>query len=360
MTEWARSAALVRQWAEEWVLSPLWDAVFELPFNETYTRDFLPIPQHFLIVSVSQTLGVLGHSWFRYSDDNETMCGCIGDNRVLVVAINRLPGCNELTKQHFVRDTTAPWNQECLPEPSLTQWEPVRFTKCNRKWIVGCNDGESVIFIHRVCSHTRGSIVPEFTPLGDDVIMLHETDEYSNTTVEFVDVRESFEKKELVVTSKFECGTKWPLFEIGITWMPDGSPCILQCDVLANPHGNITTYRLVDSSTKHTLIQEFLCKKVATLSKNLLFVISAQRKRPGHNFMLRHTGDLAHHPSLRVPCTWASGDWPTGLILSTSHNQSNNTGGGNEIRFSLHDGVTGFHICVFSLPLPTNVRFKAL
>ncbi|KAH3723228.1 hypothetical protein Pelo_18067 [Pelomyxa schiedti] len=353
MTEWARSPALVRQWAEDWVLSPLWDAVFRLPIDGTTSAS----QQHFLFVSVSLTLGVLSHSCFTCGI-NCGVCGCIGDNKVLMyVPKRRYDRDGPAAGDHVIRDTAAaPWNQQSVsvPEVSLAQWEQVRFTACNRKWIVGCQIKGSVLYIHRVvrgspvgddvilkCRDFSWGFEPQFTPLGGDVVMLRGLGETMNAPRVFVDLWESFNKKELVVTSKILYRTNWPLVATGVTWLPDGSACILQSyhTAIADGEKNDTAFYLVDQGSNAT-VWEFPEKDVTVLGKN----------------------HLLHSPSL-----WWSADsfkvLHTGLILSTTHRieyEEEATGAlctTTEIEFSLHDGVTGFHIGVFTHPLQNNLKF---
>ncbi|KAH3731749.1 hypothetical protein Pelo_17420 [Pelomyxa schiedti] len=141
------------------------------------------------------------------------------------------------------QDTTAEaWDQGCLPESScLAEWGQRRQVLCNRRWIIGCNAEGSLLYMRRVVGGSPVGAdvqvegrnlmcrVIQFTPLGDDVVMLREPGyEQHNVVMEFVDLGESFNKKELVVLFKIECGRKWPLVTKGITWLPDGSPCILK------------------------------------------------------------------------------------------------------------------------------------
>ncbi|KAH3731747.1 hypothetical protein Pelo_17418 [Pelomyxa schiedti] len=356
MTEWARSPALVRQWADDWVLPPLWDAVFKLPIKAK-TRDPMA-PPHFFHVSVSLTLGIVGHSEFVCGSE-EVVCGCLGENRVLVTVTKRNPGRDDPITEHMIRDTTAPWSPECcLPEASLAQIGP---TRCNWKWIVGCDYHHSM-YIHKVvhgspvgadvtvmCRGSVRGVVPMFTPLGDDIVQFREThgeddgDYNSCSVVVFVDLEATFNKKDLVVISKIDCGPNWALPPAGITWMPDSSPCILRSRFLVNPetHAAVLAYTLVDPSKSHATVMEFRHKTVLTLGKNHFFAVSAQNRWSAvTNFEVFHNGDLTH-PTLSVPCTWAARD-PMGLILSTYLPDC----GATEIQFSLHDGVTGFHIAI--------------
>ncbi|KAH3758666.1 Vacuolar protein sorting-associated protein 9A [Pelomyxa schiedti] len=364
MTEWARSPALVRQWADDWVLSPLWDAVFHLPIDGT-TWDTTG-QQHFLFVSVSLTLGVLSHSWFTCGGITCDVCGCIGDNKVLMYVPKRGScGDEQAAAEHIIRDTAAGGearNPECrcLPETeaSLAQWEQVRFTTCNRKWIVGCHVKGSALFIRRVVSgspfgddvilkaseFSRG-FVPQFTPLGNDVVMLRELGEHSSAALVFVDLWESFNKKDLVVTSKIVCRTNWPMVDTGITWLPDGSLCILKTDMLGDlSEKKNTDFCLVEEKSNAT-VWDFPEKQVTILGKNhLLAAPSIWWSGENSHFKVFHTGDLAH-PSLHVPSTWATGEWQSSLILSTSyHNPEHTTPSAQEIEFSLYDGLTGCHI----------------
>ncbi|KAH3758750.1 hypothetical protein Pelo_9439 [Pelomyxa schiedti] len=70
MREWARSPALLRQWAEEWVLPPLWDALFRLPLQGAtwQLRDYC-ITAH---VSVSLTLGLILSTTHQINPDSPT------------------------------------------------------------------------------------------------------------------------------------------------------------------------------------------------------------------------------------------------------------------------------------------------
>ncbi|KAH3698856.1 hypothetical protein Pelo_19750 [Pelomyxa schiedti] len=64
---------------------------------------------------------------------------------------------------------------------------------------------------------------------------------------------------------------------------------------------------------------------------------------PCFEFQVFSTSDLTT-PSLRVPCTWASSSTlPTGLIASSSNDKVQDSNA-TEIRISVHDTMTGFHI----------------
>ncbi|KAH3722612.1 hypothetical protein Pelo_18682 [Pelomyxa schiedti] len=168
----------------------------------------------------------------------------VSQSAALLVCEGVMTEMGPLQVDHVIRDTAAaPWNQQSVgvPEVSLAQWEQVRFTACNRKWIVGCQIKGSVLYIHRVvrgspigddvilkCRDFSWGFELQFTPLGRDVVMLCGLGETTNAPWVFVDLWESFNKKELVVTSKILYRTNWPLVATGATWLPDGLACILQ------------------------------------------------------------------------------------------------------------------------------------
>ncbi|KAH3764901.1 hypothetical protein Pelo_3233 [Pelomyxa schiedti] len=343
MREWARSPALVRQWADDWVLSPLWDAVFRLPL-----MGYSGAGQNFFHVSVSLTLGVLCHSQFMCGID-DVMCGCIGHNRVLVQSIKK---GTYFTMQYTVRDTAALDESHLLVGDSMEAWESISHVQCGKKWMIGRLTGGAYLYIHRVargspvgsdvvvsCKDFKSALLPRFTGLGDDVVMYLEGHRNGNDVLVFADLEESFEKKQLVARAKINCHTKWPAETSGITFMPDGSACI----IVESMKRLQSVCSIVDPSKGNFVVQQFPEKKVIPFGKNHVFSLCSDPTSVC-NFEVFHTGDLAH-PSLCVPCTWATVDRITGLILSTVHSSRD---GSAEIQFSLHDGVSGIHIGVFT------------
>ncbi|KAH3767190.1 hypothetical protein Pelo_945 [Pelomyxa schiedti] len=190
----------------------------------------------------------------------------------------------------------------------------------------------------------------EFAPLGGDTLILYGTTEGGTMdAVVLVDLEATFTNKELVVKSKIVCGqsTGPTRYTRGVTWMPDGSPCMLVVSGFVPVHN----YSLVDASALATTRWVFpKGKTVSTLQKTHVF---AHWSSEDPNFQVFSNGNLAQ-PLLCVPCTWAVADQQSGLILSTSH-QSNSQQ--NEMGFSLHEGVTGFLIGNFSVPIDVT-RFK--
>ncbi|KAH3731844.1 hypothetical protein Pelo_17322 [Pelomyxa schiedti] len=350
MTEWARSPALVRQWADDWVLPPLWEAVFRLPIKGT-TRE-TRYQHKYMCVGVSLTLGVVNLSVFTFDSElGERVCGCIGDNRVLVAHSKDFDGVGH-NREYFMWDTITQKAVGCAPDTSLGQWAPVSSPQCNRKWIVGRHDDarDSFLYIHKVsrgaptgadvvvkCS--GGLPVDEVTLLGDTV-MIHGNDSSENEVVAFVDLEETFgNKKELVFTSKIDCGPlHGALATAAVTWLPDGSACILKRNLMST-----TVYRpcytLVDASPGHSAIWVFPPNDfVKPLSKDHLFSRSSK------------WSDVT-----RFQC-----DTQTGLILSTSHSNCGpeTSAFSTEVEFSLHHGVTGFHFGGFVVPFPSVFAFK--
>ncbi|KAH3731316.1 hypothetical protein Pelo_17855 [Pelomyxa schiedti] len=346
MTQWARSTVLFRQWAEEWVLYSLWDA----------------------------------------------LCGCIGDNKVLLTSFKNF------TVEQIIKDTTA-CNQCELPEPSLTAWAQIKSIVCNRKWIVGCGDTKEEVpslFIHKVeggapvgddvvvkTRDIRMSLV-ELAPLSDDTLILHGkigggcSEHTQRDVVTLVDLEATFNNKELVVKSKIECNPPLgasTLILRSVTWLPDGSPCILMSElVLQEAAVNVTRRTLVDALSSETTWEFPDGKLVTTLNKSHVFVRTTDSySSEPTEFQVFHNGNLSQ-PSLCLPCTWSCPHRLSGLILSTSyfssekdalqemiysvtlstyqprnrHHESDTT---EIIEFSLHDGVTGFRLGVITLPL---------
>ncbi|KAH3758665.1 hypothetical protein Pelo_9576 [Pelomyxa schiedti] len=308
MAEWARSPALVRQWACDWVLSPLWDAIFDLPFegpcwkNRQYSKE--------VHVSVSPTLGVVNISWFTCS--NEALCGCLG---------------------MIVKDATA-WDASYAPVAALKSWKIPEYVQCNRKWIVGCTYAarSSSLFIQKVVGGAPvGSEVVvesreyrildvEFLPQEDNTLML--VGDY-NASV-FVDLEATFLRKELVVKLKI-AGEPMRNAQ-GAALMPDGSPCILVRGTVPVNH-----YSLVDASSLATRWVFPEGKTVATLQRSHVFV---QRSPEDPNFWVFRNGSFTE-PSFCKGLTANSLDAETEI----------------EVEFKLHDGVTGFLIGNFSVPL---------
>ncbi|KAH3723229.1 hypothetical protein Pelo_18068 [Pelomyxa schiedti] len=296
MMEWARSPALVRQWAEDWVLPPLWDAVFTLPLEGTTWENRGNC--HAVHVSVSLTLGVVNISWFRCAGTPfDWLCGCLGENSVLIHLVN------DFRVGYIIKDTTA-WACYKLPEPSLAAWKQIRETQCNRKWIVGCDDSKEApsLFIHKVVGGAPvGSDVVvksrvfrfqrvEFSPLGDNTLTVYGSiDGGTMEAVVFVDLEATFNNKELVVKSKIKCEhTSIPM---EVTWMPDGSPCILRGELVQDESlFFMIQTTLVDASSGAKMWVFPQRKAVTTLSKNHF-----------HHFLFRALGHA--------------------LILSTSHHE---------------------------------------
>ncbi|KAH3731845.1 hypothetical protein Pelo_17323 [Pelomyxa schiedti] len=337
MIQWARSPALFRQWAEDWVLPPLWDAVFRLPLEGSTGESW---NQHKMVcVSVSITMGLVRISVFTsHSELGVRVCGCIGDDRVLVSSTNVSwsRGRNR-EKKYIIVDTTQAVLEErrYTAEASLSDWASVGFPQCNRRWIVGCRDVGAGWFlhIHRVsCGVPVGAdvvvnggqlpVVDELTLIGDTAVIRGCNSSHCRVLA-FIDLPATFSnKKELVITRK--------AVGAGVAWMPDGSIWwVFPQDQLVKP------------ISKHHLFSRPSTWSGAT------------------RFQVFHTGDLAH-PSLCVPCSWACPERQTGIIISTSHN--NNHGGKRmsdiEIEFSLHDGVSGMHIGVFRVTYSSLFTFK--
>ncbi|KAH3731846.1 hypothetical protein Pelo_17324 [Pelomyxa schiedti] len=346
MIQWARSPVLVRQWAEDWVLPPLWDAVFRLPLEGSTGGSW---EQHKMVcVSVSMTMGLVGLTEFTsHSESGARVCGCIGDDRVLVSNANVWwPTAHD--REYFIRDTKQPvwYAQHSSPEASLRAWESVSFPQCNRRWIVGFrySDGcgaESALHIHKVsCGVPVGPdvvvkcsgqlpIVNELTLIGDTA-MIRGWNSSPCRVVSFVDLQATFcNRKELVLTMEIEGDD--------LAWMLDGGTAVQKTGRCVFPPD----------------------ETVIPVSRNHLFSRSSALSQVSM-FRVYHTGDLVN-PSLCVPCTWAYPDRQTGIIISTSHH--NNHGGESvatmsEIEFSLHDGVSGMHIGVFRVTYSSLFTFK--
>ncbi|KAH3744474.1 hypothetical protein Pelo_14143 [Pelomyxa schiedti] len=285
LVRWTQSTEAFRAWAEDWVLRPLDDAVFRLP-----------IPNHFLYVSVSLTLGLLRHSQFFVTD---TVCGCVGFSRILLQ--NKRSGAY-LCPIPGVSDDLAP--------KRVQLWDTA--VCCNRKWVVS-EDSEQVLVVPDG-GGTEMVFKPEligsvgahyFSPFNDDVLMLFS----SIGTATFWDLKASSEQGHLVVASEIQCRD----YPQGMVWIPGGPVCIIHWDYSAPSH------LVVDLTTS---------KEVAKFPSNYPVV---------------PIGTSHIFARLRF------------LSLARGHRHQSTPTSPTEITFSVHDGPTGLHVGDFTVPHTTDL-----
>ncbi|KAH3763156.1 hypothetical protein Pelo_5011 [Pelomyxa schiedti] len=229
MIQWALSPQF-RAWAEDWVLTPCYDAVFGVPMERLIVE--LGFVRVFLCVSVSSTLGLVSVDLFTFFGSR--VCGCVGDGKVLLK-------CYQGGEEHYqfkIFDSRQRGTPYIGVGPIFHNQEPEIRVRCNRKWIVGFPRGESLWVVKVVGGaplqqqpeHFFNGITPgtlQFSPFSDDtVIVMPQATEKTNgvSCITFVDLDASFQAQELVITSKIELNKMWPA---GLLWMPGGSLCVL-------------------------------------------------------------------------------------------------------------------------------------
>ncbi|KAH3722890.1 hypothetical protein Pelo_18404 [Pelomyxa schiedti] len=357
LVQWAQSTALVRAWAREWVLRPAADAMFRLPIDGA----------HRLCASVSPTLGLVSAHWFRRRGAWASVCGGVGEGRVLVESIQQVKGGPALNlKDYYVVDVTGVaggFDETTLVRVLAGLETRERFSMwSNRKWIVGLPSvaemrvwkvGSGGLGGVKLSEEQRFKVVEastlQFSPLCDDVIMVFSsqaTAQLSRGCVEFVDLEASLRQRgQLVVRSRVECKYGIPS---GILWMPDGSTSTLHYDYSEHLF-------LRETTTGEPLTQFPKFSNVVPVGPHHVFVTT----RPVRTeFQVYSTGNLTT-PSLCVPCTWASPSiLPTGLIASTTHDKVKSCDA-TEIQVAVHDGATGFHVGDFSIPLSDPNAFNS-
>ncbi|KAH3758077.1 hypothetical protein Pelo_10207 [Pelomyxa schiedti] len=343
LVQWTQTTALVRMWAEEWVLSTCQDAVFRLPIRDTFLR-----------VVVSPTMGVLSHSWFTHA--TTSVCGGLGRDSLLV----RTHTTHKWATEYSVMDLGVPASrrrgaragESFLGNPRL-MFSRAQL-RCNRKWIVGLMESCDVLCMWKVVG--GGPVEPErsihgieasnylqFSPQCLDVVMIISA--HGKHCVIFVDLEATFNVKELVVTSKVPFYGNSPG---GFLWMPDGSLCALQ---YCTP-----SVHLLDANGK--TIKVFPPNSQAVpFDRTHVFVCSFSYPT---EFQVYRTGNNLTEPSLCMPCTWAclSRGNQTSLIASTSH-QYVKGGNMHEMQFTVHDGVTGCHVGDFSVTVTPPFFFDS-
>ncbi|KAH3714529.1 hypothetical protein Pelo_18961 [Pelomyxa schiedti] len=361
LVQWIKSPAMFRSWAEDWVLRPESDAVFRLPQDPCGECSYM-------CVSVSPTLGVVCHSYFRLASDTLCCCvGVIGPGTVVVQSLARVD-----------HDLCSYYNYGILDVGDVTQqkqlkhgvegatmlgasWEAVEQLKCSRNWIVG--HSWSGIFILKVASgRPAGKGISlnltaiekscglrllrpsQFSQSSVDDIFYFACEGFHGRRIVIVDLNATSQTMELVVKSKFFlCNTLFPKLELGIQELNDGTLCELDLEDSSFTLRDITTGNL-RATFPHA-------QKVTTLDQNHVLVCNSSSNKVT-SFLVYHTGDLlSSHlvESLSVPsCTWVTPSLDlSALILSTATSTDSSN---NSYELSLHDGATGFHIGVFSLP----------
>ncbi|KAH3756508.1 hypothetical protein Pelo_11699 [Pelomyxa schiedti] len=333
MVQWCQSAAIVRAWAEDWVLRPSREAVFRLPISDPEGTG----RQQYLFVSVSLTLGVVENYWMTCGTDT-MVCGCLGHKRVLC-AHHTDDARGTRFYYSDVRDMAVESLDAKNPkDPAKTRLyiggsldSRVFTLRCNRRWIVRCALGNEICVwkvpsesptYFRDVSFGVEAARAEFSPICDDVVIMCTTSESTGFgCIIFADLDASCGTQHLVVTSKVMCGCCLPE---GYMWLTGGSLCTLD-----NFHPSMA-YCLVDCATQKILAFPKRCQ-----------------------FHVYHTGNNLTAPSLSVPCTWARPSTQSGLIASTTQRPVADINA-TEILITVHDGPTGFRVGKFAAPLPST------
>ncbi|KAH3756553.1 hypothetical protein Pelo_11664 [Pelomyxa schiedti] len=348
LVRWAQSTSLARAWARDWVVRPAAHAVFQLP-----------IRGHRLCASVSPTLGLVSSRWFRQEGKWGAVRGCVGQGRVLACSMELRAGV--VVREYRVEDVAAAADggddggrapSEVLA--SLGRLDCLVW--CNSKWIVGlpsrgemcvwkvldprCDGGAGLVLSEEQRFEGVDATLLQFSPLCDDDVMAFSS---ALSFVEFIDLEASFNSKNVVVKSVVKCSKREPF---GILWMPDGSTCSLH-------YGYSSCIILKDTATGNPVKLFPKCvNHVIPVGSHHIFVMGC----PATEFQVYSTKNLTT-PSLCTPCTWAAASLPSGLIVSTSHDQLKYRKT-SDIQFELHDGGTGFHIGGFRIPTTDPVFFS--
>ncbi|KAH3766028.1 hypothetical protein Pelo_2113 [Pelomyxa schiedti] len=317
LMRWAQSTTAFRAWAEEWVLRPCDEVAFALPIKE-----------HYLFVSVSQTLGIVRHCWFTTSSE---VIGCLGHNRVLLKPRNTYA-------QSLIAYTIAEVGDNDGEAPIPVEiLQPLDCNRlfCNQKWMAGFLNHDE-IGIWRVC----GGVVmepghcldwPEFSPCSEIGM---------GWRVTVCDVPASFNDGDLVAKSKLLCNESL----CGVILGPDGYVYTLHYDF------NAAFYFVVDETTGTKLVR-FPPHSCAKTVGNSNLLVSDHRQ-----FATYHTGNLTSAPTLCVCCTWASPSLSrqSCLIASTTYNDVSSS----EITFAVYDAATGFHHGDFNIHFDPSLFFS--
>ncbi|KAH3761442.1 hypothetical protein Pelo_6726 [Pelomyxa schiedti] len=215
---------------------------------------------------------------------------------------------------------------------------------CNRKWVIGFPNPD-VTCIWRVVGGALSEEPPlalartpwkerflQFSPLCDDVVMISTRDQVaaSRCIVLFCDLKASFDKGKLVVTSRLECSFIGDLQIAGVMWRPDGSINTLHLDSTGHSV-------LVDRTTEEQVVARFPQYAFVTpVGRNHLFV-RARRNFKVYNIQSKKT--------TATPCTWAS----PAILCQSGLVAHCGAVSGRKVTFTICDVATGF--CVGHFPV---------
>ncbi|KAH3758753.1 hypothetical protein Pelo_9442 [Pelomyxa schiedti] len=306
---WARSASF-RVWADDWVLAPAVDAVFTLPVESKDHK-----VRFFLHVSVSPTMGVVSHSLFTSTGEAR---GSLGHDRILVsnTSGSWVTGVHvKLSAVNSSGKVIAPliWESdlEGMSRPGVL---------CNRNWVISVVRkgefhiwrvaGSRLLGPKLVSTGMNSGTLRLSLPNGDVAMVFPENFEGE---VMFIDLESTFKRGSLVEKSpRVACNDTWPTEVVS---MPDGSVSTIHLDMSTN------TYYLVNSVTheRHTFPE---VHHVTAIDQRHVYVAP----------WLRMT-------NYQVCCS--------GLVCSTAQPKGDVT----EVKFEVRDGVTGFLLGVFPVPI---------
>ncbi|KAH3723289.1 hypothetical protein Pelo_18008 [Pelomyxa schiedti] len=286
LVQWVKSPAMFRSWAEDWVLRPESDAVFRLS-DSCYACTCV-------CVSVSPTLGVVCHSYFRLASD--TYCCCVGSIGPGMVVLKSLTSVDHELYSYY--------NYGILDVAQQQQ---------------------------------RNGVVGGYTMLGPGacVLRLLHPIQFSQSSVDdiFYFACEAFHDKYIVIVDLNATSQTMELV------FSDGTLCELDLED--------SSYTLRDITNGNLRATFPHAQKVTTLDQNHVLVCNSSSNKVT-SFSVYHTGDLlSSHlvESLSVPsCTWVGPSLDLSTLVLSTATDDDSTNYSYDIKLSLHDGATGFHI----------------
>ncbi|KAH3766226.1 hypothetical protein Pelo_1900 [Pelomyxa schiedti] len=349
MVLWAQSPSLFREWAEDWVLRPACAADFVLPIEGIKDNEKTKRVQHHLHVCVSHTLGIVGYSCYTCGDARSYtfVVGCLGMDRVLCKRFFQATRWQDSCLYEYFDMDVSEYPHSAENSVGIFTSEYGTTVKCSGNWIVALDTRSVVLRVWKVVGGVPckpevyfedgievGMI--DFSPLCDDIlIILTRGSKTTAATVKFVDLAESFKIQDIVFTLRITCSEPRPL---GVLWKPDGSMCTLH-------HENPEPFHLVECTTGHRHYSFPRFYEVTPIGRSHAVVCFLFNPKA---FEVYHTGNLSR-PEQCFPCTWARASKQSGLVASTSHQESDSNV--TEISFQVHDCVTGFHVGDFIVHL---------
>ncbi|KAH3758774.1 hypothetical protein Pelo_9415 [Pelomyxa schiedti] len=314
---WARSTALVAEWARGWVLAPTTNAVLDLPGV-----------RRFLHVCVSSaTLGLV--SSHRFGDSWGDVRGCVGDRRVLARRWEDTGLYCGYGRHYCVVDVVGGPENHVVDVP-MTGDNPPSHMCSNRKWIVGvygwrevcvwkvvgsgCDDVVKVSEEHRLSGIDAEIVRLQFSPLSEDCVIAFTYAKFTangwipaiRKCVYFIDLEASFKGGNAVIKSTVEHRNR----AIGLVWMPDGSTCTL--------HEDLSSGFLLRETTTGNTIRTFQ-QHSTVIPVGAHHILVVPHNPEFSEFQVYSTSKLTA-PLLCVPCKWACTSFQSvqsGLIAST-------------------------------------------